>query len=78
MKGRVISKEVREKISKNSANSIPVIQKDKKGNKIKEYRSFAEASKSTGAAVGRISDCCKNLPEFRTACGFRWEYKTNN
>lgn len=41
------------------------------------YPSIAEASRQNPkAAIARIWGCCNNLPKFKTAGGFKWEFST--
>ena len=51
----------------------PVIQKDREGNTIAEYRSLAEAGRMTGINRRTIGECARG--HFRTAGGYKWEYK---
>lgn len=50
-----------------------VIQFDKEGKLINEYKSMKEASFITGIKVGNISRCCNR--KTKTAGGFKWKFK---
>lgn len=52
--------------------SKPVLQYDKSGTLIKEYKSVAEANKITGIHYGNICTSCKT---HLLAGGYKWEYK---
>ena len=51
-----------------------VIQFDKKGNLIKEWKSIAEAEKYFGVKTSHISECCNG--KYKTTMGYIWRYKT--
>lgn len=54
--------------------SIPIIQFDKKGNKLKEYDSAMQAEHEVnGKFTGNINKCLKG--EIKTAFGYIWKYK---
>lgn len=53
----------------------PVIQLDLNGNKIAEYESVIEASRSTGFSEGSISRCANGW--IKKSCGYIWKYKTD-
>ena len=53
-------------------NAKSVIQMDLDGNKIAEYPSMAEASKSTGIRVQNISNCCTGYRKHTS--GYKWSY----
>lgn len=55
--------------------SVPVLQYDKNGNFIKEYKSVNFAQKQTGINRPNICAVCKNKRKF--AGGFIWKYKNN-
>ena len=57
----------------NYSQSKPVLQFDKSGNFITEYKSIIEAERITGISNGKISLCCQG--KFKTAGGFVWKYK---
>lgn len=61
-------------LSGREKTGIPVIQMDKDGNTIAEYSSIKEASAATGAAESSIRNCCKGMPKYKTALGFKWRY----
>ena len=54
------------------ALSVPVIQYDKQGRKIKKHKSIKSASQSTGVSYPCISACCTGRQI--TAGGFIWRY----
>ena len=54
----------------------PIVQYDKLGNYITEYKSVKEASDKTNVDGGNICLCCKH--KRKTAGGYKWEYKFNN
>ena len=41
------------------------------------YKSINEASRETGINKKGISGCCRNIPHYNTAGGFRWEFVKN-
>ena len=51
----------------------PIICYDKKGRKIKEYDSIADASRELNIASGSISYCCQG--KLKSAGGYTWKYK---
>lgn len=52
----------------------PVLQYDRKGNFIREYRSAEEAARATGVSdASNISRCCRG--KHRSIGGFQWGYK---
>lgn len=78
------SLEIREKIGKNTKDSvkfqehnkskqIPILQYDLKGNFIKEWISCKEASKALSISKGNITSCCKGNRNHTG--GFKWKYK---
>ena len=60
---------VAEKLSKR------VVQLDKQGNFVAEYKSTHEASSVTGIAQSNICKCCQHKKGFKSAGGFIWIYK---
>lgn len=84
-KGAPMSEESRKKMSEshkgiNVGKSNPnyghgkaVIQFDKNGNIIAEYKTAAEASRIIGINLGNIVDCCNG--KTKTAFGYQWIYK---
>lgn len=54
-----------------SPDNIPVVQLDKNGEFVQEYRSIAYAIRETG--VIHICECCQG--KRKTAGGFKWMYK---
>ena len=55
--------------------SKPVVQLDKKGNFVAEYKSAQEAFRATGIAQSSICKCCQHKPGHYSAGGFIWIYK---
>lgn len=57
------------------SNSIPITMYDKKGNKLKDFKSSVEASKYLGKlnACSAIRKCCKG--KRKMAYGYIWKYK---
>lgn len=56
----------------------PVIQFDLQGNFITEFVSLQQAERETKVSNGRISNVCNRKKNFKTAGGFKWEFKKNN
>lgn len=56
------------------SKGTPVNQFTKTGEFVAEYKSMAEASKSTGINTAHISACCMNKPHCNTAGGYVWKY----
>ena len=54
--------------------SIPVVQLDKEGNLVAEYKSTREAARRTGIAQSNICNCCQHK-SYKSAGGFIWIYK---
>lgn len=54
------------------AKNTPVVQKDKVGNAIKQWKSMKEAANSLGLKYQGISRVCRNLR--KTCGGYKWEY----
>jgi len=59
----------------NNKQSKAVTQLDIKGNVIKNFYSIAQASREVGVNTKNIIYCCQNKPKYKTAKGFKWEYK---
>ena len=55
--------------------SKPVVQLDKKGNFLNEYKSIQEAFRATGIPDSSICCCCQHKKGFNSAGGFIWIYK---
>jgi hypothetical protein len=51
-----------------------VLQIDKNGEVIHEYKSVTAAAKAVGTSSSQISRCCMNLKSYVTAKGYRWRY----
>jgi len=62
-----------QKITWELGTNIPVLQFDKQGNFIAEYKSMGEAFNKTGVPSSAICDVCKN--NRRSAHGYIWLYK---
>lgn len=75
-KGKVFSKEFIDRVAK--INKIPIIQMDLDGNFIKEWESAKDAGEAINISNSGITACCKNKPKYKTAGGFKWEYKDQN
>lgn len=56
-------------------NSIPILQFDKQGNFIKEWKSAAEAGKQLNINYTHISSCVRKDKHRKTAGGYKWELK---
>ena len=67
------SEEMKQKISE--ANSKVIIQYDRKGNFIKEWKSAAEAQRCLKINRSHIGECC--LSKRKSAGGFIWKHKCN-
>jgi hypothetical protein len=46
----------------------------KNGEVLKEFCSTKDAERQTGVWSSSISCCCRNLPNFNTAGGYRWQF----
>jgi hypothetical protein len=79
-KERQLSKETKEKISQKLQNrevtwGKPVLQFDKQGNFIKEWKNLKEAKKSTGAKnIFEVASGYKNQL-YKSSGGYIWKYK---
>ena len=51
-----------------------VAQYDMDGNLIAVWQSIGEAERVLGINHKGIGSCCKHLPRYKTAGGYRWEY----
>lgn len=58
---------------KDNPHSIPIVQYDLEGNKIKEWEGMKVASESLGIGKTNISACCRG--KAKTAGGYIWRYK---
>lgn len=58
------------------SKTLPVNQYDKDGNFIRRFDSAREAMLFLGVSTksGSIAHCCKHMPYFHTAYGYKWEY----
>jgi hypothetical protein len=79
-KERQLSKETKEKISQKLKQreitwGKPILQYDKKGNFIKEWKNINEAKKSTGAKnIFEVASGYKNQA-YKSSGGYIWKYK---
>ena len=62
-----------QKITWDLGTSIPILQFDKQGNFLSEYKSMGEAYSKTGIPSGNICEVCKK--HRRSAGGYIWLYK---
>lgn len=78
MKGRKLSEEQKEKISKSGIGKgmKPLIQYDLSGNKIKEFDGPTQVYNELGFDISSIAKCCKG--KVKTSYGFIWKYKQLN
>ena len=72
-KPTVSSKLKGQKITWDLGTSTPILQFDKQGNFISEYKSMGEAYSKTGTPSSAICDVCKG--NRRSAHGYIWLYK---
>lgn len=75
MYGKHHTEESKTKMS-NSKNSMKkqVGQYTIDGELIKSYSCIREAERQTGVLHHHISGCCRELPEHKTAGGFKWKF----
>lgn len=66
-KNRIVSIETREK------KMLPILQYNKEGVFIKEWKSLSSASEYYKCVISNIANCLTNRS--KTACGFIWKYK---
>lgn len=55
--------------------SKPIVQLDKKGNFLNEYKSIAEAARTTGISQSYLSNCCNHKYKHNLARGFIFMFK---
>lgn len=72
--------EIRKKANRKKINSAkyaekPVVMLDKNGKYIREFKSIAEAQAVTGIHKNTIARCCKHYGYYKTAGGYKWEFK---
>lgn len=60
---------------KDNKQSIPVLQLSKDGLLIKEWGSIKQIKREAGLNTYGIIGCCKNKVKYKTAYGFKWQYK---
>ena len=54
----------------------PVLQIDKNTNEVvAEFHSLQEVYRQLGYSMGNISQCCNGKPKYKSAYGYKWEYK---
>lgn len=52
-----------------------VMQYDKKGKFIKEWKSIMEVQRNLGLNNSNISQCCQNKSKYKSVGGYIWKYK---
>lgn len=62
-------------VGKESPCAKAIIQLDKEGTIVKEWGGIKECCRETGFNSFGIIKCCKKEKKYRTAYGFKWEYK---
>jgi hypothetical protein len=75
--GKKRSEQVKYKMSISNTNKgiKPVIQYDKQGNIIREWKSISEATNKLNLSKGRISSCCRKIN--KTAGGYIWRFQND-
>lgn len=58
-----------------AVNAKPLSMFSLSGEHIRDFNSVAEASRNTGVCETGIRNCCKNKPKYKTAGGYKWQYK---
>ena len=58
--------------------SRAVLQYDRQGNFIREWKSSMEIQRELGFSNAHIAACCKGIPHYKTAHNFKWQYKYEN
>lgn len=66
---------IKYKYGKSNHNSKAVLQMDKNGNIIREWDSVADIHRELGYSTNGIICCCNKKPKYKTAYGYKWEYK---
>lgn len=69
------NKKIKDSQLNDPKKSKSVCQYDKDGNLIATYPSIREANRATGAKREGISKCCRKLPNYNTAGGYKWKYQ---
>ena len=59
-------------------NSKKVIQYDKNGNFIKEWKCIMDVQRELGINNANISQCCQKNKKYKSAGGYIWKYKEIN
>lgn len=70
---RLVLQKVRK--GKDHVQSIPINQLDLNGNFVKSWESIKQVKRELGFNTFGIIKCCKNEKRYKTAYGFKWEYK---
>lgn len=60
---------------KEHVQSIPINQLDLNGNFVKEWESIKQVKRELGFNTFGIIKCCKKEKRYKTAYGYKWEYK---
>lgn len=60
---------------KSHIQSKPIVQMDLENNIIKEWESIKQVKRELGFNICGIIKCCKKQPKYKTAYGFKWQYK---
>jgi hypothetical protein len=60
---------------KDNPQSISILQLDLSGNVIKEWGSIKQVLREKGFNTIGIIKCCKKEKRYKTAYGYKWEYK---
>jgi len=63
---------------RNNPSSKQVLQLDMDGNVIKEWGSLNEIKRELGYNSTGISRCCRKMPKYNTAYGYKWEWDKKN
>lgn len=60
---------------KDHIQSRPIIQLSIEGKLVKEWESIKQVKRELGFNTCGIIKCCKKQPKYKTAYGFKWQYK---
>ncbi len=58
----------------NNKHSMGVKQINLNGEVVATFHSKREAHRATGICHSSIGNCCRNMPRYKTAGGYRWEF----
>lgn len=58
----------------NNKQSIKIKQLDLQGNLVKEWGGVKQVKRELGFNICGIIKCCKKVPKYNTAYGYKWEY----